>query len=355
MVSSQDFKPGTFKSPFTSKWGQVSGRMPAQWEPHAATLMAYPFDDALWFGKLDAVRAEYDRLLLEILKGEEVVLVLPLVEDSALRHAPWTGHPRLKTLHQSLNDVWLRDSGPITVRRGAEKIGLDFVFNAWGAKFDFAQDDRLAARLCDVLGMERERLPFVFEGGALDVNGAGGALTTEQCLLEPMRNPAYSKQEIDAVLRSVFELDELIWLGRGLEGDHTDGHIDTIARFITPDTVVCHYAEDRAHPSFVALNENLRQLEAIAAKAKSPIKNVVGVPVPKRVEVFNGDYVSYSYVNFYFCNAGLIVPQFSDDHDERALQLLQQYLPERRVIGLQASHIVLGGGVFNCLTQQLPA
>lgn len=340
-----------------SLFGPVSGRIPAQWETHAATLMAYPFDDALWFGKLASVRAEYDQLVLEILKGEEVTLVLPPGDESAesaLRNAPWAGHARLKTLRQPLNDVWLRDSGPIIVKHAQETIGLDFIFNAWGEKFDFAKDDRLAARLCEALGMERLRLPFVFEGGSIDVNGIGAALTTEQCLLEPHRNPAYSKHDIDTALRHVFDLSSLVWLGRGLEGDHTDGHIDTIARFISVDTVACHYADDRSHPSFFALSENLKQLEDLAAKGTSAIKNVVAIPVPKRVDSFNGDFVSYSYVNFYFCNAGLIVPQFSDAHDERVLEILQKHLPGQKVVGLNASNIVLGGGVFNCLTQQVP-
>jgi agmatine deiminase len=260
----------------------------------------------------------------------------------------------LKILRQPLNDVWLRDSGPIIVKNAQEKIGLDFIFNAWGEKFDFANDDRLAARLCEALGLERLRLPFVFEGGSIDVNGVGAALTTEQCLLEPQRNPAYSKSEIDAALRFLFDLRGLVWLGRGLEGDHTDGHIDTIARFISVDTVACHYADDRSHPSFFALNENLKQLEDLAAKGTSAIKNVVAIPVPKRVDSFNGDFVPYSYVNFYFCNAGLIVPQFSDAHDERVLEILQKHLPGQKVVGLNASNIVLGGGVFNCLTQQVP-
>jgi agmatine deiminase len=367
MVSSQDFNPMAFK--FGSKFGaesgsasysisgSVSGRIPAQWEPHAATLMAYPFDDALWFGKLASVRAEYDQLLLEILKGEDVTLVIPPADESAesaTRNAPWAGHARLKFVRQQLNDVWLRDSGPIIVKHAQEKIGLDFIFNAWGEKFDFANDDKLAARLCEGLGIERLRLPFVFEGGSIDVNGVGSALTTEQCLLEPQRNPAYSKHEIDAALRDVFGLSSLVWLGRGLEGDHTDGHIDTIARFIGVDTVACHYADDRSHPSFFALNENLKQLEDLAAKGNSAVKNVVAIPIPKRVDSFNGDFVPYSYVNFYFCNAGLIVPQFADDNDGRVLEILQKHLPGQKVIGLNARNIVLGGGVFNCLTQQVP-
>jgi agmatine deiminase len=343
-------------------WDGHTRRLPAAWELHGATVMAYPSGDDLWFGRLKEVRREHDQLILAIAQGEDVLLFVQPHEVDALQAAPWQNHPRVRAVPFAYDDIWLRDSGPVVVATSAAGLGAaqtswlayDFLFNAWGDKFFWEHDDLIARRVCDLLDLPRQRVPFVFEGGAIDSNGAGAALTTRQCLLEPHRNPSWTEAQIHDALLGLFGLNELIWLESGISGDHTDGHIDTIARFVSADTVVCHYAESEAHPSYAALRSNLEQLRTLAAQGGSAIRHVVPLPLPRAVEQFEGDYKTLTYANFYCCNAGLLVPQFGDANDSLVLEILKGVVTERKVLGLDARHLVLGGGVFNCLTQPIP-
>lgn len=339
------------------------GRFPAQWEKHERTILAYPFDDEMWFGGLAHVRREYDALVNAIARGEEVLILLEENEPDATEAHLRALSSKVSVERMPLNDVWVRDSGPLFLVQGpplavsARLQALQFHFNAWGRKFGWEKDDRISAALVEKMGVASFQSPLVFEGGSIDFNGQGAALTTRQCLLEPNRNPGLTEADLDAALRQLFGLQELIWLDRGLEGDHTDGHVDTIARFVSADTVVCHVAESEDHPSADFLRQNFEQLSLLAASGKSALRRVVAVPVPEKTKL---DWpgadapVPFSYVNFYFSNAGLLVPQFEDANDKRVLQILRELCPDLEVVGLPAQHIMLGGGVFNCLTQQVP-
>lgn len=340
-----------------------SVRLPAAWEPHQATVLGFPCGDDLWFGELSAVRHEHAQLVLTIAGGEDVVVLVPPEAREAACAAAWYGHPRVRVVSLELDDIWLRDSGPVVVecrgpgalgRSAVSKLAYNFIFNAWGEKFAYGRDRLVARRVSDALGVDSQSIPLVFEGGSLDSNGCGAALTTRQCLLEKRRNPAWSEAELDSAVKNLFGLSELVWLGDGMAGDHTDGHVDTIVRFVSPDTVVCHYAESQSHPSYDALHRNFVQLQKLATSGTSAVRHVVPLPLPRKVETFEGDYKTMSYANFYCCNAGLIVPQFGDANDDLVIEILKGLVTDRPVIGLEARHIVLGGGVFNCLTQQIP-
>ncbi len=338
-----------------------SGSVPAQWQRHAATVMAYPFDEEVWFGRLPQVRAEYHELVRVIASKEDVYLLAQKSEFEELHDtlpellAAPAELGRVRLLPIDCDDVWLRDSGPIVAcLSNNERLALDFEFNAWGRKFPWEKDNGVAAKVAESLTLPSKQVPLVFEGGSIDFNGAGAALTTRQCLLEPQRNPQFRESELDAILKKVFELKELIWLDDGLVGDHTDGHVDTIARFVNEDTVLCHVAEEAAHPSFERLERNLKTLQKLAQTGRSAVRHVEAIPVPKKTSLFDQKVAPFSYLNFYFCNAALLVPQFGDENDSRVLQMLQKWCTDRPVVGLPATHIMTGGGVFNCLTQQVP-
>ena len=361
-----DFAPG---SP-----AALGFAMPPEWAPHAATHMGWPFDDELGVGYLEGVREEFAALVATIAAFEPVVLNVRDDETETDARARIAGAAarlfperaaavtaKVEYFRVPLNDVWFRDNGPLFVvgAPGSQKAGkvaaTDWLFNAWGRKYaPWDADDRAAAALTHHLGVKRFAVPIVMEGGALEINGQGVCLTTRSCLLEPNRNPELSPAELEAYLRDNLGVTEVVWLPGGLEGDHTDGHIDTIVRFTDDDTIVCAVEEDESDPNQVSMAENLRLLQALRKPDGAPYR-VIELPLPvKRIEL-EGERVPPTYANFYVGNGFVVVPTYNDVNDERALEILRPLFPGRQVIGLPAENLITGGGAFHCVTQQRPA
>lgn len=350
-------------------------RLPPEWAPHAATHMGWPFDDELWVGHLEGVREEYALLVATIASFEPVLLNLrddEVEEDAKRRLAAAAarlygdGAPRvlanIELFRVPLNDIWFRDNGPlfVTGEPGTPHAGrvaaTDWRFNAWGRKYaPWDDDDRAAAALTDHLGVKSFSVPIVMEGGALEINGRGVCLTTRSCLLEPNRNPELSPADLEGYLRDYLGVTEVIWLPDGLEGDHTDGHIDTIVRFTDDDTIVCAVENDDASdPNHATMARNLQLLKELKKPDGSPYR-VVELPLPAKRMELEGDRVPPTYANFYIGNGFVVVPTYGDVNDARAIKILEPLFPGRQVIGLPAESLITGGGAFHCVTQQRPA
>jgi agmatine deiminase len=331
---------------------ELGFQMPAQWEPHAATWMGWPADDLEWRGQLEAVRVEFAALVGTISRFEPVNL---LVRDEATEHDARSrlGGANVVFHRFAHNDVWLRDCAPIFVTRNGEVAATDWDFNGWGGKFASSLDDQIPAFVSNKIGVKLFKPGIVMEGGALDVNGAGSVMTTAQCLLNKNRNPNSTAQEIEKLVLENLGLSRMLWLGDGLEGDHTDGHVDTITRFLNAETIVTNVCEDPSDTNFAPMKQNLETIRTWKDAEGEPFE-VVTLPLPKNRLEFEGDRLPPTYANFYFCNGALIVPIYGDPNDERALEILRAAVPGREVIGLSGRALITGGGSFNCVTQQQP-
>jgi len=343
--------------------------MPPEWAPHAATWTSWPFDDRLWVGHLEGVRREFADLVATIARFEPVVLNVRdgeaekdararIANAAAARHGDEAervlGNVTYNLL--PLNDVWFRDNGPLFVQSAESgRVALtDWGFNAWGKKYaPWSDDDRAPATLAARLGMRRFVAPAVMEGGSLELNGHGVCLTTRSCLLEPNRNPDLGPAELELLLRDYLGVTQLVWLEEGLEGDHTDGHIDTIVRFTDDDTIVCAVEPREDDPNHATMARNLEQLQSLRTAKGAPYR-VVELPLPLKHMELEGQRLPPTYANFYVGNGFVIVPQYDDANDEQALRILRPLFPGREVIGLGAVSLITGGGAFHCVTQQQP-
>ena len=331
--------------------------MPAEWAPHTATWLSWPQDDALWFGHLAAVRAEFAALVATIARFEPVQLLVR--DDDSERDARARLEGANVTYHRvPLDDVWLRDNGPLFVTRegevGGEVALTDWRFNSWGGKFNWANDDRVPEAVAAWLGARRWSPAYVLEGGALEVNGAGVALTTRSCLLTDTRNPGLDEAGYAELLRDNLGVQKLLWLAGGLENDHTDGHIDTITRFVDARTVVTSVASDPQDANWAPMRANLEALRAMTDLSGRPFE-LVELPLPAhRLEGAEGR-LPPTYANFYIGNGFVVVPQYGDPNDAPALEVLRPLFPGREVIGRSSRALIEGGGSFHCVTQQQPA
>ena len=344
-------------------------RMPAEREAHAATWLAWPHNREDWpgkFGPIPWVYAEIVRLLAE---RERVHL---LVEDAAAEKRAAGILKRAGAdlsqvdFHQwPTNRVWLRDTGPIFVKDSAGKVNLtDWKFNAWAKYDDWQLDDRIPGRAAELLGMPAwqpaielengmERR-LVLEGGSIDTNGTGILLTTEECLLGEVqqRNPGVSREQLEKAFRDYLGIDQVIWLGRGVAGDDTHGHVDDISRFVGQETIVTAIEPNTNDANHEPLAENLQRLKAARTLGGKQF-TVVELPLPKPV-VFRGQRLPASYANFYIANGLVLVPTFHDSNDRVALSILEEVFPEREVIGIHSVDLVWGLGTLHCMTQQQP-
>ena len=334
-------------------------RWPAEWEPHEATFLAWPHDRRT-FRSLDRAEAAFATFAAAISRGETVHL---LVGDAAmeararalLREAD-ARDIRLHTIRTA--DVWFRDYGPITLVKGSgpsrERLSVDFTFNAWGGKYpSLLADDAIPARLEPMLGIERLDVDLVLEGGSIEGDGDGTLLTTEQCLLNANRNAHLSRAEIEETLREHLGIETVLWLGEGIAGDDTDGHIDDITRFVGPGRVVTVVQPDRLDPDHAPLADNLRRLRSLR-DARGRRLEVIELPMPAPLYKDDGQRLPASHANFYICNAAVCVPVFGGTSDEQALSVLATCFPERRVVPVPCRHVVEGLGTLHCISQQLP-
>lgn len=323
--------------------------MPPEWAPHEATWLSWPHNQKTWPDGVEGAEAAFVQAVAALVPGETVHIN---TEDPARVRKLLEGRvPMQQVVLEGIptDDAWIRDYGAIVVRDEAcKRVALDFRFNSWGGKYPpFDRDDAVARRMAERLGLPCVTLDMVLEGGSIDVNGAGTLLTTEQCLLNPNRNPDLSREEIEAHLARYLGARRVVWLGEGVAGDDTDGHVDDIARFVSEDTVVAVVEPNTADANHAPLAENVRRLRAAHLR-------VIELPLPPPLH--RGDErLPASYANFYIANGVVIVPTFNDPNDRVALNTLADLLPGRQVVGIHAVDLVWGLGTLHCLTQQQPA
>jgi agmatine deiminase len=327
--------------------------MPAEWAPHEAVWTGWPADDDLWVGELEGVRVEFAVFIRALARFERVELIVGSDEAERDAESRLSG-ARIRVHRVPHDDVWLRDSGPIFVTDGHRVRLLNWIFNGWGGKYAAQRDSEIPHHVATILGTTTEDIPVVLEGGSIEVNGAGTVLTTRQCLLTPTRNPDMTEQDLEQVLQRRLGVSQVIWLDEGLEGDHTDGHIDTIARFTDTHTIVTVVSDDPDDTNYDPMQANLDRLRSAPAADGRPF-TVVPLPLPRRRREFEGVRLPLTYANFYVANGGVLVPIYGDAHDERALEILRPLFPGREVVGLMVRHLITGGGAFHCVTQQQPA
>ena len=327
--------------------------MPAEGAPHARTWMAWPTRTALWGANFPDAEAAYANVAKAIARFEPVTMVANEADIDRVRAACGSA---VKAVALPIDDSWMRDSGPsFLLNASSEVAGADWGFNAWGSKFPpWDKDAALAGRILEHLSMRAFRAEFILEGGSIHVDGEGTVLTTEQCLLHPNRNFGYSRADIEGCLKAWLGASAVIWLGEGLENDHTDGHIDDIACFVRPGVVMAATCDDPADPNHKPLSENLRRLR-IARDAKGRALEIIEMPLPTRREVQGVGRLASSYVNFYIANGGIVAPSFDDPRDEAARRILQAAFPDRDVVMVPCLTIIEGGGSIHCITQQQPA
>jgi agmatine deiminase len=328
-------------------------RMPAEWEPHEATWIAWPHNRSDWpgrFGPVPWVYAEIVRKLSRV-EGVRILVASRAMEEQAARILRKAGAviESVEFIQCPTNRVWTRDYGPLFIKSRRGELALTWWrFNAWAKYNDFELDARVPDTIAPRLNRPVWQLDMVLEGGSIDVNGAGLLLSTEECLLSPIqaRNPGMPRPGIERVLRENLGVNRVIWLRNGIAGDDTHGHVDDIARFVAVDTVVAAWESDRSDINYAALRENLERMRAAGLQ-------VIKLPMPGPV-VFAGRRLPASYANFYIANGLVLVPTFNDPNDRLALSTLARIFPDRQVVGINCTDLIWGLGALHCMTQQQP-
>ncbi|MGR9106901.1 MAG: agmatine deiminase family protein [Gammaproteobacteria bacterium] len=335
--------------------------MPAEWEPHRATWLAWPHNRDSWPGNFEPVEPVLVKAVCALAGSEAVYIdVLNAAHECDVRRLLEAANcgTEVRFHHIATNDAWRRDHGAIFVTRdtpGVERLAaIDWEYNAWGGKYPpYDLDNAVPKRMAEILGVRCFKGGMVLEGGSIDVNGRGLLLTTEACLLNPNRNPELSRAAIERRLCETLGVHTILWLGEGIVGDDTDGHIDDITRFVAEDTVVTVVEEDPNDANFGPLQENLGRLQTMTDEGGKPLK-VVALPMPSPV-IYRGQRLPASYANFYIANRVILLPGFNDPNDEVARITLQRLFPDRRVVVIDCTDLIWGLGAFHCLTQQVPA
>jgi agmatine deiminase len=327
--------------------------MPAEWDAHDATWVAWPSHEELWQENLAPARRAFAQLVAAIAEGETAEVLVPDADQERLARAALgtsltARHLRFHRV--PFGDIWLRDTAPLFLR-GPDDVGatVRFGFNGWGGKYVLDHDDQVSERIAEIAGEGRPDfvMPFVLEGGAVDVDGEGSVLTTRQCLLNPNRNGPVDEKTVERWLRDALGVDRVLWLGDGLLNDHTDGHVDTVVRFVRPGVVVAMEARQADDPNREVLAALVRQADAHGLE-------VVRVPSPGRVLDGEGRVMPASYVNFYVSNAAVVVPTYGAPGDDEAVERIGALFPGRRPVAVDARAVLTGGGAFHCITQQQP-
>jgi agmatine deiminase len=317
-----------------------------EWAPHEAVWIGFPSDPALWLGDLKPAEREVAAFAEAVHaggKGEKVWLVAAHegAAESARELCPFA-----EVIVEPFGDIWLRDTGPIVVGSDSERRAQGFGFNGWGGKYDLEGDQDIGERLSRRAGLPFAKASWILEGGAIDHDGSGTVVTTEQCLLNPNRN-TLTRGQVEQRLQSDLGFSRVVWLGSGLMNDHTDGHIDNLARFVAPGRVAIPTATEE-DPNEAVYRDAARRLAEAGL-------DIVTLPSPGRIADEDGDVIPASYMNFYIGNAAVVVPQYGAPNDQAAVEAIQALFPGRRAVGLRADHILTGGGSFHCISQQVPA
>jgi agmatine deiminase len=349
---------------------ELGYRMPAEWESHEATWLAWPHNPEDWPGKFQPIPWIYAEIVRLLAAHEQVHI---LVEDAK---AEQRATSMLERAGANLDQVsfhlwptdrsWTRDTGPIFVRNGEGRAGItNWRFNAWAKYPNYQLDDRFAGRVAELLGLPEWQPAvelesgaahrIVLEGGSIDTNGQGILLTTEECLLSEVqqRNPGVSREQLERAFHDFLGIEQVLWLNRGIAGDDTHGHVDDISRFVGPATIVTVVEPDLSDPNHAPLAENLARLKA-ARSLDGKQFTLVELPMPRPV-VFRGQRLPASYANFYLANGLVLVPTFHDPNDRVALKILADVFPDREVVGIHSVDLVWGLGTLHCMTQQQPA
>lgn len=337
---------------------ELGYRFPAEWEPHSATWLSWPRADGISFPD------SYERVvpalvaMVEALVGSEQVCInvgTEAQENEVRGYLSPAARANVRFVRIATNEPWCRDHGPMFVTRdeSPQLAVIDWGYNAWGGKYPpYDLDDVVPTRVAELLDLPVYSPGLVMEGGALDVNGEGTLLTTESCLLNPNRNPQASREEIEQALKDYLGVQKILWLGDGIEGDDTDGHVDDLTRFVNPTTVVTVVEDDPQDVNYEPLQENLRRLETMKLADGRPLQ-VRKLPMPAAIER-EGLRLPASYANFYIANRVVLLPVYADPNDAEAEAVLREFFPTRTIVPIDCRELIWGLGAFHCLTQQQP-
>lgn len=340
------------------KISNLGYRMPAEWEKHESTWLAWPYDKTT-FPKIEKAEKIYIKIIGTLFEGEKINL---LVKDGAMKAKVKKLLNRKGIELKKINfkvfdyaDVWIRDYGPIFLvnKKGGRLAMVHWIFNAWGEKYEELKKD---TQIPELINKEMKLMCFnpgiVLEGGSIEVNGKGTLLTTKQCLLNKNRNPGLNKKAIEKYLKEYLGVKNIIWLKNGIVGDDTDGHIDDIARFVNPTTVLCSYEENKEDENYPVLKENYEILKKLKDQDGKRL-NVIKLPMPGFLG--NKQRLPASYANFYIANKTVFVPIFGQKNDKKALNIIQEVFPNKKAVGINCTKLVEGLGAIHCITQQQPS
>ncbi|GAA4304252.1 agmatine deiminase family protein [Aestuariibaculum suncheonense] len=337
---------------------------PAEWEQQQAVLLCFPHNGNDWPGKYEAIQWAFVEFIKKVASVEGVIVV---VASDKLKEKVTTmlEFAHVNMAHVSFivhktNRSWMRDSGPIIVKKGAERLALNFNFNGWAKYSNFKLDKHVPKKVAEFLNIPLKQVtfkgkPVIVEGGAIDVNGKGTLLTTEECLLHPsiqVRNEGFTKQDYECIFKEYLGVNNVIWLGDGVEGDDTHGHVDDLARFVNANTIITVVEDNPEDANYKPLQDNLKRLQKSKLEnGKTP--NILTLPMPKRLD-FDDIRLPASYANFLIINKAVLVPTFNDSKDRIALNIIADCFPDREIIGISATDFIWGFGTLHCLSQQIP-
>lgn len=348
-----------FQSPEAENTPKKQGfSFPPEWAKQEAMWLSWPHKEASWPGKIETVYKPYCKFIKVVSQGQKVRIN---VKNQAMKNFAITklqevnaGLAQIEFYFNETNDAWCRDHGPAFVIKDGEKAIVDWGYNAWGNKYPpYHLDDVIPTKIGEHFGLRVFRPGIVMEGGSVEFNGAGAILTSEACLLNKNRNPHLNKEQIETYLKEFYGAEQVLWLGEGIAGDDTDGHIDDVARFVNQDTVVTVVEHNPFDENYSLLQENLERLKTMKLLDGRPLK-IVELPMPSPV-IYENTRLPASYANFYIANKVVVVPVFNDANDQKALEIIQSVFPSRKVIGIDSADIIWGLGSFHCLSQQEPA
>lgn len=342
----------------------MNRRLPAEWEKHQTTLLCFPHDGKDWPGKYQAIKWTFVDLIKKMAKFEPVLLAVKNVEFeksvSIMLERAHVDIDNVHFVHIDTNRSWMRDSGPIVVKTKEDsREAIEFRFNAWAKYKNYKKDIRIPQAIAEALNIPLVKAvykgkPVVLEGGAIDVNGCGTLITTEECLLDQSiqtRNKGFSKADYEYIFKEYLGVSNSIWLGEGIEGDDTHGHVDDICRFVNKNTVVICREENKSDVNHPRLEDNYRRLQDAVLENGEKL-NIVSLPMPERID-FDGLRLPASYANFIYINDCLLVPTFNDKNDKKTLDILSEQFEDRHVIGIHAVDLIWGLGTLHCLSHEI--